>query len=205
MKHVKSHVKLKHIKSDSHVQFQDLIWTAEKTLRWLLSQKMYQYGLFTEHTYMPTPKLSFQGGKNHQTLQHSIIFRNTSANVSPHLWNNSSYQISRENHRAILHLTPPLLILYSRKWCLLIMLDFLPVQSFHNSSGNFKFQASLFSSTVMKSHFSWRAIFDVWKHLLFTRDGFAGMRSIDSAMLSLAHETFIHMAPWFWRPIRLAA
>ena len=147
-------------------------------------------------------KIAFSGPKLTKIpIERSKIFRNTSANVSPHLWNKSSCQILWENHRTI-YLTNSAQL---RMLFLLIRLDCPSVQSFHNSSGNFKFQASLFSSTVMKSHFSWRAIFDVWKHLLFTRDGFAGMRSIDSAMLSLAHETFIHMAPWFWRPIRLAA
>ena len=55
--------------------------------------------------------------QNHQSLEHGIIFRNT-ANVSPHLWNNSSYQTVQENHRAILHCAPCLLILCSWEQCL---------------------------------------------------------------------------------------
>ena len=39
--------------------------------------------------------------KNHQNSEHSIIFRNASANVSQHLRNKSSYQILWENHGAI--------------------------------------------------------------------------------------------------------
>ena len=39
--------------------------------------------------------------KNHQNPEHSIIFLNTSANVSPHLWKKSGHQILPENHRAI--------------------------------------------------------------------------------------------------------
>ena len=56
----------------------------------------------------------------------------------------------------------------------------------------------------MKDHFSWYAFLNVRKHLLFDGDGFAGARSIDSAMLSLERETSLQMAPWFWRSIWLA-
>ena len=70
---------------------------------------------------MPTPKLHFQE-QNHQNPEHSIIFKNTSANISQHLWNKSSYQILRENWRAI-HCVPPLLIPCSWERCLLITLD----------------------------------------------------------------------------------
>ena len=54
---------------------------------------------------------------------------------------------------------------------------------------------SLFSSTVTKGHFSWDAFLNVWKRLLFAGDGFAGVRSIDLAMLSLEHKMFLHIAP----------
>ena len=66
-------------------------------------------------------------------------------------------------------------------------------------------QVSLSSSTVTKGHFSWYSFLSVWKHLLFAGDGFAGAWSIGSAMLSLEHETFLQMALWFRRSIRLAA
>ena len=56
-------------------------------------------------------------------------------------------------------------------------------------------QVPSFSSTVMKGHFSWDAFLNIWKHLLFAGDGFAGARSIDSAMLSLKHETFQQIHP----------
>ena len=56
-------------------------------------------------------------------------------------------------------------------------------------------QVSPFLSMVTEGHFSWDAFLNVWKHLLFTGDGFAGARSVDLAMLSLAHETFLQMAP----------
>ena len=49
---------------------------------------------------------------------------------------------------------------------------------------------SPFLSMVMKSNFSWDAFLNVWKRLLFTGDGFAGVQSIDSGMLSLKRETF---------------
>ena len=90
---------------------------------------------------MPTPKLCFQE-QNHQNLEHSIIFQNTSANVSPQLWNKSSYQILRENHRAI-HCAPPLPIPRSWERCLPITLDCPPVQSFHYSTANFRVHASV--------------------------------------------------------------
>ena len=57
---------------------------------------------------------------------------------------------------------------------------------------------------VTKGHFSWYAFLNLWKCLLFTGDGFAGVRSIDLAMLSLEHETFSQMAPSFQRFIWLA-
>ena len=39
--------------------------------------------------------------KNHPHPEHCIIFRNPLANISPHLWHKSGYQILLENHRAI--------------------------------------------------------------------------------------------------------
>ena len=48
---------------------------------------------------------------------------------------------------------------------------------------------------VTKGHFSWIAFLNVWKRLLFAGDGFAGAQSIDLAMLSLNHKTFLQMAP----------
>ena len=46
-----------------------------------------------------------------------------------------------------------------------------------------------------KGHFSWYAFLNVWKCLLFARDGFVGAQSIESAVLSLEHETFSQMSP----------
>ena len=39
----------------------------------------------------------------------------------------------------------------------------------------------------------------------FAGDGFAGVQSINSAMLSLVHKMFLQMEPWFWQSIPLAA
>ena len=66
-------------------------------------------------------------------------------------------------------------------------------------------QVSPFPSTVAKDHFSWCTFLNVWKRLLFAGDGFAGAQSIDSAMLSLKHETSLQMALWFQRSIQLTA
>ena len=90
---------------------------------------------------MPTPKLRVQEQKSPKS-EHSIIFRNTSAKVSPHLWNKSSYQILRQNRRAV-HCASPLLILSSWEHRLLITLDCLPGQSFHNSTANFRVHTSV--------------------------------------------------------------
>ena len=136
--------------------------------------------------------------KYHQN-GHSILFRNTLANVSQHLWNNSSGQILQENHRAI----------YLTDSAQLRML-FLPITLDSNhlttvlQTSEFT-QVSPFLSTVMKGHFSRDAFLNVWKCLLFTGDGFAGVRSIDLAMLSLEHKTFLQMVLWFQRSIQLAA
>ena len=56
-----------------------------------------------------------------------------------------------------------------------ITLDCLPVKSFHNSTANFRVHASV----------------NFLKMVLQVCDGFAGVRSIDSAMLSLQHEKFL--------------
>ena len=57
-------------------------------------------------------------------------------------------------------------------------------------------QVLSFSSVVIKGHFSWCAFFNIWKRLLFVGDGSASVWSIDSAMLSLIHETFFYK----WHP-----
>ena len=58
-------------------------------------------------------------------------------------------------------------------------------------------QVSPFSSMVSKGHFSWHAFSNIWKCLLFASSGFTVAQSIDSAMLSFVHETFLQMAPGF--------
>ena len=135
---------------------------------------------------------------NHQNPKHSIIFRNTPANVSPHLWTKSSYQILGKI-KGNLHCAPPFHISWSRP-------------TVHQSNrfttvlwiSEFK-QMSPFSSMVMKGHFSCYAFLNIWKRLLFTGDIFAGVRSVDLAMLSFAHETFLQMVQQFQRSYWLAA
>ena len=53
------------------------------------------------HTLWCLPQNCIFRNKNQQNPEHSIIFRNTSANASPNLWNTSGYQILWENHRVI--------------------------------------------------------------------------------------------------------
>ena len=91
------------------------------------------------HAY---PEITFSDNKNHPSLKHSIIFQNTSPNVSPHLWNKSSNKILWENRRAI-HCAPPLTIPRSWEPCLPITLDCPPVQSFHNGATKFRVHASV--------------------------------------------------------------
>ena len=88
------------------------------------------------HTCLP--KNCVFRNKNHQNSEYSIIFWNTLEKVSAHL--RSSYQILRENRRAI-HCAPPLPILHSWECCLPITLNCPPVQSFHNSTANFRVHA----------------------------------------------------------------
>ena len=118
--------------------------------------------------------------KNQQNPEQSIILPNTSVNVSPHLWNKSSYQILWKNQRAI-HCAPPWSILYSWERCLPIMLN-CPSVHFTTVLRTSEFtQVPPSPLTVMKGHFSWYAFLNIWKHLLSTGDGFAGARSTDSA------------------------
>ena len=148
------------------------------------------------------PKNCVFRNRNHQNLEHGIIFWNTSANVSPHLWNKSGCQFLRENHRAI-YLANSVQL---RMLFLLITLAVNQSNHFTTAPGISEFtHVSPFSSTVMKRQFSWSAFLNIWRHHLFAGDGFAGARSIDSTTFSFKHKTFLQMAPWFWRSIQLAA
>ena len=157
------------------------------------------------HYHTCLPQNCVFRNKNHQNPEHSIIFWNTSANVSPHLWKKIQLPDFMGKSQGILHCAPPIPILCSWERCLPIMFDCPPVQSFHNTTANFRVHASVtFSSTVAKDHFSWCTFLNIWKHLLFAGDGFGGVRSKDSAMFSIVCETFSQMAPWF-QSTRLAA
>ena len=90
-------------------------------------------------SYMPTPKLRFQEWNIKIRNTVYIIFRNTSANISPHFWNKSGCQILRKNYRAF-YLTHSEQL---RMLFLPIMLDCPPVKSFHNSIANFRIHASV--------------------------------------------------------------
>ena len=97
---------------------------------------------YEEKTICAYPKIAFSSIKMTK-IQNKVFFRNTSANMSPYLLNNSSHQILRENHTALLHCAPLLLIPRSSKCCLPISLDCLTVQSFHNSTTNFRVHTSV--------------------------------------------------------------
>ena len=122
--------------------------------------------------------------------------------MSPYLWNKSGCHILQENHRAI-YLTDSAQL---RMLFLPITLDCLPVQSFHNSIENFRVHANITflingdKRPLLKGRFL--------KHLEmspFRWKRFCRAQSINSAMLSLVHEIFLQMAPWFWRSIWLEA
>ena len=154
-----------------------------------------------QHTCLPQNCVSIH--KNHPNLEHSVIFRNTSANVSPHIWNKSGCQILQENHRAI-YLTDSVCS-WKRYFCRSRLIVHQP-NHFATVLRTSEFtQVSPISSMVTKGHFSWDAFLNVWKYLLLAGDDFAGVRSIHSARLSFEHETFLQMMPWFRRSIQLAA
>ena len=151
-----------------HSNIQHCKWVSLK--RWLQNSTTPGIMLFTTwHRHTCLPQNCIFRNKNHQNPEHSIIFQNTSANVSPHLCNTYSYQILQENQRAI-HCAPPLSIRCSWEHCLLITLNCPPVQSFHNNIANFRVHASV-TFHMTKGHFSWYAFLNVWKHVLFTGDG----------------------------------
>ena len=126
--------------------------------------------------------------KNHRNLEHGIIFRNTSANVA-HIYEiNPAARFYGKNHRAI-YLTD---FMQAENAVFANHARRLPVQSFHNSTGNFR------------GHISWDVSLNVWKRLLFTGDAFAGAWSIDTAILSLEHEILLQMVPWLRWSIWLA-
>ena len=86
----------------------------------------------------------------------------------------------------ILHLAPPLLILCSWEYCLLITLNCLPVQSFHTSTVNLRVHTSVtFLVNSDKGNFSQYFSPNIWKPLFFTGNGLAGVQSVDSAIPSL--------------------
>ena len=116
----------------------------------------------------------------------------------PHIYEKkSSYQILWENHRAILIVH---LLYRFRTAENPVCRSNLTVCQFNHFTTLLRTseftQVSAFSSTVAKDHFSWCTFLNVWKHL-FAGDGFAGARSKDSAILSIVHETFSQMVPWF--------
>ena len=93
--------------------------------------------------------------KNHQNPENSMIFWNTSANVLPNLLNKSTYQIFRENHRAV-YCASPLLIPCCWECCLLIALDSHQPNHFTTVLWTSEFtQVSPFLSMATKGHFSW--------------------------------------------------
>ena len=143
--------------------------------------------------------------KNRQNPEQSLIFQNTSANVSPHLWNKSSYQSLRENHRAIYTVHLPYRFRAAESTACRSRLTVCQFNHFTTLLRTSEFtQVSPFSSTVAKDHFSWCTFLNLWKWLLFAGDGLAGAWSIDSAMLSVMHKMFSQMAALF-QSIWLAA
>ena len=101
------------------------------------------------HYHTCLPQNCVFRNKNHQNPEHSIIFWNTSANVSPHLWKRSGYQILQENHGAtyIVHL--PYAVCHS---CSTVC----QFNHFTTLLQTSEFtQVSPFSSMVTKGNFSW--------------------------------------------------
>ena len=141
--------------------------------------------------------------KNYQNLEHSTIFINTLANISPNLWNNSNCQIIWENHRAVLHCEPPLPIPRSPECCFPITLNCLPVQSFHNSTANFKVDASV--TFLVYGDERPLLMVSFLKHLKTSPFCWRWSCRYTTAILSLTHKMFSKMVPWFWKCLQLAA
>ena len=71
------------------------------------------------------------------------------------------------------------------------MFDWMPVQSFHNSTANFRVHASVtFLVYGDNTTYCGMLFLNIWKLLLFNGDGFAGVQTTDPAMISLLYETF---------------
>ena len=145
----------------------------------------------SSHTHTRLSQNHIFRNKNHHDLKHSIIFRNASANTSPHLWNKSGRQTLREDHREIYIVHLPYQFRAAENAICWSSLTVHQSNHFTTILRTSDFtQVSLFLSMVTKGHFSWYAFLNLWKCLLFTGDGFAGALSIDSAMFSLVYETF---------------
>ena len=98
----------------------------------------------------------------------------------------TGYLILQKNHGTILHYTPPLPIPPSWERCLPTMLDCLPVWSFHNSTANFRDQASATFLVYIDQRPLLKVFFldcTVWKCLFLPGNCLAGAQSADSAML----------------------
>ena len=148
---------------------------------------------------MPTPQNGIFRNKKITKI------RNTSANVSPHSWNKSGRQILPENHRAIYFVHLPYWFRAVQNAVCLLHLTVRKTSNFTTILRASELtQVSSFWLLVTEGHFSWYAFLNVWKQFLFAGDGFAGARSIDSAMLSVINKTFLQMVHWF-RFIQFAA
>ena len=140
---------------------------------------------------MPTPKLRFQEQKAPKSGRQYNFQEHTSKHI-PTFINKSGCQTLQENHWAFYHTNSAQL----RTLFLLITLDCPLVQSFQNGTANFRVHTSLtFLINGDERPLLMGCFLKRLKRLLFTGDGFAGVRSIDSAMLSLEHKTFLQMVP----------
>ena len=143
------------------------------------------------------PKIAFSGTKITK-IQNTAYFSRTHQQMYPHI-----YQINPATRLCVKiagHYTVHLPYQFHAAENTVCQSDWTVHQSNHittvQRTSEFT-QVSPFPSMVMKGHFSWNAFLNIWKHLLFAGDGFEGARSIDLAMLSIVHQTFSQMLPWF--------
>ena len=146
---------------------------------------------FLAHTCLPQNCI-FRN-KNHQNPEHSITFKNTLANVSPHLLNKSGYQILQENHRAIYTVHLPCQFCTAEN--AVFRSQSTVSQSIHFTTAlrtSESTQVSPFLSVAIERPFLMACFLKSLQTSPFTGDGLAGVRSKDLAMLSYIRKTFFH-------------
>ena len=135
----------------------------------------------------------------HQNPEHGMIFRNTTANVSTHAWNQSGQRFFRK------------ITGQSYSVCLCYWIGASGGTVCKPTVHQLNDFTTVYSAGVTslacddKGHISWYSFLNVWKHLLFTGDGMAGVKLVNSATLCCSRDLFLQTVLWFWCSVWLAA